>query len=120
MTSLLIDGKNVAELVKVARARWKDENEGFNSAKHQGYHLGHNFGHGHKNLSFNLYLLNMLAFGVHRLVELGSDLYKECRAIYGAREIIWQKIRNYMDILRFQSWEEIWLVLIHGCRGQDP
>ncbi len=33
-------------LVKAGRARWKIENEGFNTLKDQGYHLEHNIGHG--------------------------------------------------------------------------
>jgi hypothetical protein len=33
------------------RARWKIENETFNTLKNQDYQFEHNFGHGNKNLS---------------------------------------------------------------------
>jgi hypothetical protein len=33
------------------RARWKIENETFNTLKNQGYQFEHNFGHGKQNLS---------------------------------------------------------------------
>ena len=38
-------------LMRGARARWKIENETFNTLKNQGYHFEHNFGHGHQHLS---------------------------------------------------------------------
>jgi len=33
-------------LMRGGRARWKIENETFNTLKNQGYHYEHNFGHG--------------------------------------------------------------------------
>jgi hypothetical protein len=33
------------------RARWKIENETFNTLKNRGYHFEHNFGHGYHHLS---------------------------------------------------------------------
>jgi hypothetical protein len=41
---------NIVMLVKGGRARWKIENETFNTLKNQGYHIEHNFGHGQHNL----------------------------------------------------------------------
>jgi len=32
------------------RARWRIENETFNTLKNQGYHFAHNYGHGENNL----------------------------------------------------------------------
>ena len=60
---------NIVQLVRAARARWKIENEGFNTLKNQGYHLEHNFGHGHQHLS-TLFVLNLLAFFMHQIFEL--------------------------------------------------
>jgi hypothetical protein len=37
-------------LMRGARARWKIENETFNTLKNQGYHFEHNFGHGDQPL----------------------------------------------------------------------
>jgi hypothetical protein len=74
VTDILIDENNVAQLVKGGRARWKVENEAFNTLKNQGYHIEHNFGHGQKNLSTIFFLLNLLAFFVHQILEL-TDLH---------------------------------------------
>jgi len=71
VTNIEVGRHNVAELVKVGRARWKIENEGFNTLKNQGYHIEHNFGHGKQNLSYIFFLLNLLAFFVHQIGQLG-------------------------------------------------
>ena len=44
------------------RARWKIENETFNTLKNQGYHFEHNYGHGYQHLSVVLAMLMLLAF----------------------------------------------------------
>ena len=43
ITDLPIRRKNITELVKCGRMRWKIENEGFNTQKRQGYHLEHQY-----------------------------------------------------------------------------
>ena len=42
---------NVAAMVAAGRARWKIENEAFNTLKTKGYNLEHNFGHGERHLA---------------------------------------------------------------------
>ena len=51
VTDIVPTADNIVGLVRAARARWKIENEGFNTLKNHGYHLEHNFGHGHRHLS---------------------------------------------------------------------
>ena len=51
VTDLVVDEKNVEELVKIGRCRWKIENETFNTLKNQGYHIEHNYGHGKKQFT---------------------------------------------------------------------
>lgn len=58
---------NVFRIMRGGRARWKIENETFNTLKNQGYHLEHNYGHGAQNLSVVLALLMMLAFLVDQV-----------------------------------------------------
>jgi len=68
VTDLTITRENAFELVRAGRARWKIENETFNTLKNQGYNLGHNYGLGKKNLSAVFTILMMLAI----LMELAS------------------------------------------------
>lgn len=47
--------------------------------KNQGYHLEHNFGHGQQNLAMIFFVLNLLAFYVHQILELTDPLYQKVR-----------------------------------------
>ena len=62
ITDFFLIPENVWDIMRGGRARWKIENETFNTLKNQGYHLEHNYGHGEQNLSvvlayWHLYLL---------------------------------------------------------------
>ena len=71
VTDLVPTTDNIAQLVRAARARWKIENEAFNTLKNQGYHLKHNFGHGDRHLSEAFFTLNLLAFFMHQNLRAG-------------------------------------------------
>jgi hypothetical protein len=49
ITNKPITENNVVEMAKVARSRWKIENEHNYTLKHHGYNLEHNCGHGKKH-----------------------------------------------------------------------
>ena len=120
VTDIEIDKNNIAELVRVGRARWKIENETFNTLKNQGYHLEHNFGHGQKNLSYIFFLLNVLAFFAHQIFELTDPLYQECRSKFSSRLEFWNQLRCTIRILIFPSWEAVLLVIIDPENNQPP
>jgi hypothetical protein len=107
VTDLEVNEGNVRDLVKGGRARWKIENEGFNTLKNHGYHLEHNFGHGTKNLSEAFFMLNMVAFFLHQILELTDLLYQSCRAGFSARKEFWNVIRASFRLLLFDSWEQV-------------
>jgi hypothetical protein len=51
VTALRLNKGTVYQLMRSGRARWKIENETFNTLKNQGYNFEHNFGHGYQHLS---------------------------------------------------------------------
>src|SRR4030043_2313317 len=99
VTDMHITEQNVAELVKVGRCRWKIENEVFNTLKNQGYHIEHNYGHGKKHLSFNFFLLNLLAFFMHQIFELTYCIYQQLRQKFGSKRHLWDHMRACLYIL---------------------
>jgi hypothetical protein len=111
VTDITLGKATIVEVVRGARARWKIENEGFNTLKNQGYHLEHNFGHGLEHLSESLFLLNLLAFFMHQLFELVDGLYQAARKCFSARREYWNAIRASFRILLFDSWDEVLLRL---------
>jgi hypothetical protein len=106
-TDIEVNAENVKDLVKGGRARWKIENEGFNTLKNHGYHLEHNFGHGKRNLSEAFFVLNLLAFFVHQILELTDGLYRSGRAGFSSRKEFWSAIRATFRLLLFDSWEQV-------------
>lgn len=108
VTDLPIDDNNIVALVKAGRARWKIENETFNTLKNQGYHIEHNFGHGQNNLSFVFFILNLLAFYVHQILDLSDRLYQRLRySKFSSRKEFFNQLRCTFRIILFQYWEHM-------------
>jgi hypothetical protein len=107
VTDICISSENINILVKAGRCRWKNENECFNVMKNHGYCMGHNYGHGEKNLAFNFYLLTLLAFTMHQIFELSDRLYQACRKKLGSKKHLWETIRSYIKIIIFDTWERL-------------
>ena len=96
-----------ATQLRAARARWKIENEGFNTLKNQGYHLEHNFGHGDQHLSEALFTLNLLAFFMHQIFELVDGLYQRVRTFFSSRRAFWDEVRSAFRLFLFTSWDQV-------------
>jgi len=106
VTDIEVDEKRVDILVKGGRCRWKIENECFNTLKNQGYCLEHSYGHG-DNLSFNFYLLTLIAFLFHQIQELTDNLFQLCRKSYGSKKNLWDHFRAYIHLMLFETWEQL-------------
>jgi hypothetical protein len=107
ITDFEIAKENIETLVKGARCRWKIENECFNTLKNQGYHIDHSYGHGEQNLSFNFFILNLIAFFFHQIFELTDELYQACRVKRGSKQNLWDTIRGFIQLLIFPTWEDL-------------
>jgi len=119
VTHLELNHNTVAQIAKGARCRWKIENECFNTLKNQGYHLEHNFGHGKKHLSHNMYLLTLLAFFFHQIFELTDPAYQLCRRSLGSKRLLWETFRVLIRYFIFATWNDVMLKLMSG-RGGIP
>lgn len=107
VTDQTVSKQNIVELVKAGRARWKIENETFNTLKNQGYHLEHNFGHGQQHLSNNFFVLNLLAFFIHQILELCDRGYQYCRSKFSSRKEYWNNLRAAIKLLLFHDFEHL-------------
>jgi hypothetical protein len=86
ITDLPVERGDVVEMAACGGARWKIENESFNTMKNHGYHLEHNFGHGSQNLSAVLTTLNLLAFACHTICALAIPLWRAATEAIGTRK----------------------------------
>lgn len=100
--------ENAATIIGIGRSRWKIENEHFNVHKNHGYELEHNYGHGQQTLSMVFYMLNLLAFLAHKVLELGDRLYQQCRE-GESRRGLWTLLRSAFYYVAVESWEGLLL-----------
>jgi len=107
VTDIEVGGHNVVELVRAGRARWKIENETFNTLKNQGYHIEHNYGHGQQHLSMNFFVLNLLAFYIHQILELCDPGYQYCRSKFSSRFEYWNNLRSVIKVMLFRDYEHL-------------
>lgn len=108
ITDIDLDGVDLPELTKVARSRWKVENETFNTLKNQGYNLEHNYGHGQKNLMTNFTILMLLAFLIDQIAMAMDELFKEAKKVCGSYKFLWERIRQVFDMAPAMSMEAIY------------
>jgi hypothetical protein len=106
VTDFVITPATVVPIVGIGRSRWKIENEQFNVHKNHGYEVEHNYGHGQQTLSIVFYLLNLLAFLAHKLLEFGDRLYQQCRA-GESRRGLWTLFRSAFYLIELSSWEAL-------------
>jgi hypothetical protein len=111
VTNILISTTNAHTIAKGGRARWKIENETFNTLKNLGYNFEHNYGHGKKYLSTVLCLLMMLAFLVDQVQEVCCSLYQRCRKFSGTYRELWITMQTLFRYVRLLDWENFYSML---------
>jgi hypothetical protein len=120
ITDIEITQDNAKILIDAARARWKIENECFNSLKNHGYNMEHNYGHGSENMSFNFYNFILLAFTMHQIHQLTDKLFQEMRSRFGRLGWLWEEIRAMVHRLYFVSMESLWELLAKDIEYEPP
>ena len=109
-----INDKNVVDIIRAGRTRWKTENEHNNTLKNHGYQLAHNFGHGKEHLSSLLATLILLSFLFHEILMLLDMRYKAVRG-YLPRKMFFQQLRTILFYMYFASWESLMECMVQAC-----
>ena len=120
VTDLQVTEENVSKIMRGGRARWKIENETFNTLKNQGYNFEHNYGHGNKNLSVVFAMLMMLAFLVDQAQQLTCQLFQSVWKKLGSKRSLWEKMRFLFFGFKFDSMEGIFIALLYGFERNYP
>ncbi|GMO40298.1 MAG: hypothetical protein Ta2B_20170 [Termitinemataceae bacterium] len=106
ITNKPINDLNVQHLVDCARTRWKIENEHNNVLKNRGYNLKHNFGHGKEHASQIFFLLNLLSFQFHTILECADENYKKIRVRFSVRTVFFETMRAFLYMSFYDSWHD--------------
>jgi hypothetical protein len=114
VTDLVLDERKIRQAPRGGRARWKIENETFNTLKNQGYHFEHNYGHGEKNLSVVLALLMMLAFLIDQVQQKCNPLFRAAWKKKGPKCALWEALRQLFSSFIVLSMGEIYEAIAIG------
>jgi hypothetical protein len=120
VTDLRITRRNAKHLVRGGRARWKIENETFNTLKNQGYHFEHNYGHGKKNLSVVFAMLMMLAFLVNQVEQMCCPLFRAVWKKFRTKRALWDNIRSHYRHFTFCSMRHLYEVMLYDLAKELP
>jgi hypothetical protein len=120
VTDLRVNKGTVYRLMQGARARWRIENETFNTLKNQGYHFEHNFGHGYQHLSVVFAVLMMLAFLVDQVQQLCCPLFQAAWAKWGSKRLLWEKMRALFYDYALESMQHLCEALLYGWKKSAP
>jgi hypothetical protein len=104
----------VSRVMRGGRARWRIENETYNTLKNQGYHFEHNYGHGYKHLSVVLALLMLAAFLMDQVQQRCNKLFQQARAKAGGKSALWEAIRHLFFSFAVGSMREIYQAIAFG------
>jgi hypothetical protein len=120
ITDLRVTTRNVFHLMRGGRARWKIENETFNTLKNQGYHFEHNYGHGERYLSVVFAMLMMLAFLVDQAQQLCCALFRAVWLKLGSKRLLWERMRALFYTYALTSMRQLFEALLYGFKRSSP
>jgi Transposase DDE domain len=120
VTDIRVSTRNVYPLMRGGRARWKIENETFNTLKNQGYHFEHNYGHGEQHLSVVFAMLMMLAFLVDQAQQLCCALFQAVWTKLGSKRLVWERMRAVFYTYALTSMRQLFEALFYGLKKSIP
>ena len=120
VTDLRVNKGTVYQIMRGGRARWRIENETFNTLKNQGYHFEHNYGHGYQHLSVVFAVLMMLAFLVDQVQQLCCPLCQAVWAKLGSKRRLWERMRALFYAYVLASMPQRCEALFYGLQKRAP
>ncbi len=120
VTDLPVTADTVYRIMRGGRARWRIENETFNTLKNQGYHFGHNYGLGEQHLASVFTTLMMLAFLVDQVQQHGCPLFRALWAKLGSKRELWEQTRSAFRHFLFDAMVDLYRALLRGIPKRPP
>lgn len=112
ITNIPLNARSVESVMRAGRARWKIENETFNTLKNQGCHFEHNYGHGKQHLATTLALLMFLAFTVDQMIQRCWQLFRQVRGGLRTKAKLWDIVRSIFKVQFFSTMEALYRQII--------
>ena len=97
------------DLMRGGRARWKLENDPFNTLKNHGDHFEHHFGHGEQHLAVVFAMLMLLAFLVDQAQQIACPLFQAVLRKEGWKTQMWEPVRALFYSVDWASMTQLCL-----------
>ncbi len=120
VTNIDLTVDNIRKIMRAGRARWRIENETFNTLKNQGYNFEHNYGHGEKNLCTNFAMLMFLAFSVDQIQQLCCKAFQQARQASGAFYQFCQRVLSAFMHFTIPNWSALLAYVAQPIRVPIP
>ena len=120
VTDLRVNTRNVFHLMRGGRARWKIDNETFNTLKNQGDNFEHNYGHGTQHLSVVFAPVMMLALWVDQTQQLCCAVFQAVWAKLGSKRLLWERMRALFYAYALTSMCQLFEALLYGFKRSSP
>lgn len=120
VTDLPVTVDTVYPIMRGGRARWRIENETFNTLKNQGYNLGHNYGLGKERLAEVFVALMLLAFLIDQVQQHCCRLFQALWKKLGTKRALWDDVRAFFRCYAFASMLELYQALLADLHGVRP
>ena len=108
ITNIPLNARSVEAVMRAGRARWKIENETFNTLKNQDYNFEHNYGHGKQNLATILALMMFLAFTVDQMIQRCWRLFRQVRGGLRTKAKLWDMVRSLFKVQPFPTMDALY------------
>jgi hypothetical protein len=112
VTDIKLSKPTLEIVMRGGRARWRIENETFNTLKNQGYHFEHNFGHGKQHLSSVLAHLMLLAFLIDQLQGLSCKVFQQAVKKMKRPLYFWKQFCALFRSFRIPNWMTFYQAII--------
>lgn len=112
VTNIHVTTLNIMKIMRGGRARWKIENETFNTLKNLGYNFEHNYGHGKQYLATIFGMLMVLAFLIDQVQEICCALFQRCKKKIGTYTGLWKVMQTLFMYCSFSTWEDFYLTIL--------
>ena len=119
VTDIEINEDNLMQIMRAGRARWRIENETFNTLKNQGYHFEHNFGHGYKHLSTVFAFMMLLAFLVDQIQQHCCQYFQAAVKKQKYKCYFWQQLKGRFTYFRLHNWEMLFKSMVFQIKAPE-
>ena len=120
VTDLRVNKGTVYQIMRGGRARWRIDNETFNTLQNQGDHFEHNDGHGYQHVSVVCAVLMVLAFLVDQVQQMCCPLFQAVWAKLGSTRRLWEQRRALFYAYVLVSMRQLCEALLYGLKKTAP